>query len=116
MANTAKQGILSLKINDKASLYNAYMSYLKGGGLFVPTTQRYSLGDEVVLLITLVEASERMSVAGKVVWVTPVGAGNRTPGIGVHFSEVGGDGEVARTKIEAILGGLLNSQRATQTM
>jgi type IV pilus assembly protein PilZ len=116
MATRAKQGILSLKVNDKASLYKAYMSYLKGGGLFVPTTQQYSLGDEVVLLITLVEANERLSVAGKVVWVTPKGAGSRTPGIGVHFNEAGGDGEAARTKIEAMLGGMLDAERPTQTM
>lgn len=116
MAASAKQGILSLKINDKASLYNAYMSYLKGGGLFVPTTQHYSLGDEVVLLVSLTEAKERLSVAGKVVWVTPMDSGSRTPGIGVHFNEAGGDGEVARTKIEAILGGMLDGERPTQTM
>lgn len=116
MANAPKQGILSLKINDKHELYNAYMSFLKGGGLFVPTAHRYSLGDEVVLLVTLVETKERLSVAGKVAWVTPVGAGSRTSGIGVHFSEAGGDGEVARTKIEAALGGLLNAERPTQTM
>lgn len=116
MASTAKQGILSLKISDKHELYNAYMSFLKGGGLFVPTTQHYSLGDEVVLLVTLVETKERLSVAGKVAWVTPVGAGSRTPGIGVHFSGSGGDGETARTKIEANLGGLLNAERPTQTM
>lgn len=116
MTNSAKPGILSLKLSDKASLYNAYMSYLKGGGLFVPTTQRYNLGDEVVLLISLVEAKERMSVVGKVVWVTPRDAGSRTPGIGVQFSETGGDGDAARSKIEAILGGMLNSKKPTQTM
>ncbi len=116
MQGTARQGILSLKIKDKTALYEAYMGYLKGGGLFVPTTQRYCLGDEVVLLVTLVEAGERMSVACKVVWVTPVGAGSRIPGIGLHFNETKGDGEVARTKIEAILGGLLNSERPTTTM
>ncbi|HEX7338876.1 MAG TPA: PilZ domain-containing protein [Rhodanobacteraceae bacterium] len=116
MATSAKQGILSLKINDKHELYNAYMSFLKGGGLFVPTSQHYDLGDEVMLLVTLVEAKERMSVAGKVAWVTPTGAGSRTPGIGVHFASAGSDGEVARTKIEAILGGMLSSERATQTM
>lgn len=116
MATSAKQGILSLKINDKHELYNAYMSFLKGGGLFVPTAHHYDLGDEVVLLVTLVEAKERLSVAGRVAWVTPVGAGSRTPGVGVHFASSGGDGEVARTKIEAILGGLLSSERPTQTM
>ncbi len=116
MTGTPKQGMLSLKIDDKAALHGAYMSFLKNGGLFVPTTQRYSLGDEVVLMINLVEAGERMLVACKVAWVTPSGTGNRTPGVGVHFNEAGGDGEVARTKIEAILGGMLNSQRPTQTM
>ncbi|HET7269394.1 MAG TPA: PilZ domain-containing protein [Oleiagrimonas sp.] len=116
MANGAKQGILSLKLNDKHELYNAYMGFLKGGGLFVPTRQHYTLGDEVVLLVTLVESNERLSVAGKVAWVTPVGAGSRTAGIGVHFSGAGGDGDAARSKIEAMLGGLLNAERPTQTM
>lgn len=116
MAGTAKQGILSLKVNDKRELYKSYMSFLKGGGLFVPTTQSYQLGDEVVLLVTLVESKERLSVAGKVAWVTPVGAGSRTPGIGVHFNTTDGDGETARTTIEAMLGGMLNADRPTQTM
>jgi type IV pilus assembly protein PilZ len=114
--NAPRQGILSLKIKDQGALYNAYMPFLKGGGLFVPTAQTYQLGDEVVLLITLVDDAERLSVAGKVVWITPVGAqSNRTAGIGVQFND-SSDGDTARTKIESILGGLLSSERPTQTM
>jgi type IV pilus assembly protein PilZ len=116
VAGAARQGILSLKIKDRGALYNAYMPYLKGGGLFVPTAQRYDLGDEVVLLLSLVEINERLSVAGKVVWITPVGAqGNRTAGIGIQFND-SSDGETARTKIESILGGQLGSEKPTQTM
>ncbi|PWK89951.1 PilZ domain-containing protein [Fulvimonas soli] len=112
----ARQGIISLKIKDAAALYNAYMPFLKNGGLFAPTAQRYALGDEVVLLITLTDETERLSVAGKVVWITPVGAqGNRTAGIGVHFNE-SSDGEVARQRIENILAGVLGSERPTHTM
>ncbi len=115
-AKSPRQGILSLKIKDQGALYNAYMSYLKHGGLFVPTAQNYQLGDEVVLLVTLIEDSERLSVAGKVVWITPVGAqANRTAGIGVQFND-SADGDTARTKIESILGGMLNSEKSTQTM
>lgn len=33
----ARQGILSLVIKDKPALYNAYMPFLKNGGVFVPT-------------------------------------------------------------------------------
>ena len=116
VAGAARQGILSLKIKDQGALYNAYMPFLKGGGLFVPTAQTYQLGDEVVLLITLVDDAERLSVAGKVVWITPVGAqSNRTAGIGVQFND-SADGDAARTKIESILGGQLGSENPTQTM
>ena len=59
---------------------------------------------------------DRLPVAGKVVWITPAGAqGNRTAGIGVQFND-SADGEAARTKIESILAGILNSDRATNTM
>jgi type IV pilus assembly protein PilZ len=51
-----------------------------------------------------------------VVWVTPTGAqGNRTAGIGVQFND-GADGEAAKTKIEALLAGILNGERHTHTM
>jgi type IV pilus assembly protein PilZ len=80
-----RQGILSLAIKDKGALYNAYMSFVKGGGLFVPTTKRYNLGDEVFILLSLMDDKDRLPVAGKVVWITPPGAqGNRTAGIGVN--------------------------------
>ena len=112
----ARQGIISLKIKDAASLYNAYMPFLKHGGLFAPTAQTYSLGDEVVLLVTLAEETERLSVVGKVVWISPLGAqGNRTAGIGIHFNE-SGDAEAARSRIENILAGTLTSERPTHTM
>lgn len=112
----ARQGIISLKLKDAASLYNVYMPFLRNGGLFYATTQNYSLGDEVVMLISLADESERLSVVGKVAWVCPAGAqGNRTAGIGVHFNE-SSDAEVARQRIEHALAGMLNSERATQTM
>ena len=115
-ASGARQGILSLAVKDKASLYNAYMPYLKHGGIFVPTPKRYFLGDEVFLLLTLPESSERLPVAGKVAWVTPAGAqGNRPAGIGVQFSD-GAEGENVKGKIEALLAGTLGSDRATHTM
>ena len=112
----ARQGILSLAVKDKAGLYNAYMPYLKNGGIFVPTPKRYFLGDEVFLLLTLPESSERLPIAGKVVWVTPAGAqGNRPAGVGVLFAD-GADGENVKGKIEALLAGTLGSDRATHTM
>ena len=100
-----RQGILSLAVKDKAALYNAYMPFVKGGGIFVPTPKRYFLGDEVFLLLTLPESSDRLPVAGKVVWVTPAGAqGNRAAGIGVQFAETS-EGEAIKNRIETLLAG-----------
>ena len=77
-----RNGILSLTIKDKAVLYSAYMPFLENGGLFVPTNKAYALGDEVFMLLTLMDEAEKVPIAGKVVWVTPRGAqGNRTAGI-----------------------------------
>ena len=115
-AGGARQGILSLAVKDKAGLYNAYMPYLKNGGIFVPTAKRYFLGDEVFLLLTLPESTERLPVAGKVIWITPTGAqGNRTAGIGVQFTDTS-EGETVKGRIEALLAGMLNSDKPTQTM
>ena len=67
----ARPAVLSLSIKEKAALYAAYMPYLKNGGIFVPTTRPYQLGDDVYLILTLLDDSTRIPVAGKVVWVSP---------------------------------------------
>ena len=115
-AGGARQGILSLAVKDKAALYNAYMPYIRHGGIFVPTGKRYLLGDEVFLLLTLPETSDRLPVAGKVIWVTPTGAqGNRTAGVGVQFAETP-EGENVKGRIETLLAGMLSAEKPTHTM
>jgi type IV pilus assembly protein PilZ len=110
----ARNGILSLTIKDKAVLYAAYMPFVQNGGLFIPTNKSYSLGDEVFMLLNLMEEPEKIPVAGKVVWVTPKGAqGNRAAGVGVQFSD---QDDTAAKKIETYLAGSLDSDRPTHTM
>lgn len=112
----ARQGILSLAIKDKASLYNAYMPFVKGGGIFVPTPKRYALGDEVFILLSLMEEKDRLPVAGKVIWITPAGAqGNRAAGIGVQFADTA-EAEQVKGKIETFLAGTLEADKPTHTM
>ena len=109
-----RNGILSLTIKDKAVLYSAYMPFLHHGGLFVPTNKNYNIGDEVFMLLNLMDEPDKIPIAGKVVWITPRGAqGNRTAGIGVQFSEEDAN---ANAKIENHLAGSLESDRPTHTM
>ena len=110
----ARNGILSLTIKDKAVLYAAYMPFIKNGGLYIPTSKSYRLGDELFMLLNLMDEPEKIPVAGKVAWITPRGAqGNRAAGIGVQFND--GD-TLARNKIETYLAGALKSDRATHTL
>ena len=110
----ARNGILSLTIKDKAVLYAAYMPFVKNGGLFIPTAKAYNLGDEVFMLLNLMDEPEKIPVAGKVIWVTPKGAqGNRAAGIGVQFND---QDDIANRKIETYLAGALESDRLTHTM
>jgi len=110
----ARNGILSLTIKDKAVLYAAYMPFVKNGGMFIPTSKSYKLGDEVFMLLSLMEEPEKIPVAGKVIWVTPRGAqGNRAAGIGVQFTD---QDNTAITKIENYLAGSLSSDKPTHTM
>ena len=115
-AGGARQGILSLVVKDKAALYNAYMPYIRHGGIFVPTLREYRLGDEVYVLITLPGDEQRYPVLGSVAWVTPARAlGGRTQGVGVHFP---GDEKSAqlRRRIEESLSAPSAAERSTQTI
>ncbi len=91
------------------------MQFVNNGGLFIPTSKKYKLGDEVFMLLTLMDESERIPVAGRIIWITPIGAeGNRAAGIGVQFSTQ--DNGMARKKIETYLAGTLSTNRPTHTM
>lgn len=110
-----KPGILSLTIRDKSALYASYMPFVENGGLFIPTNKSYRLGDEVFMLLTLMEEKEKLPIAGRIVWLTPNGAqANRTAGIGVQFSEL--DKGQTRKKVENYLAAALQSDRNTHTM
>jgi type IV pilus assembly protein PilZ len=110
-----KQGVMSLAIRDKTMLLAAYMPYLKNGGIFIPTDRSFELGDEVFLLLTLMDDPQRYPVTGKVVWITPRGAlGGRPQGIGIQFGGI--EGGLVQKKIETYLAGAQHSERPTHTM
>ena len=94
-----KPGILSLAIRDKSALYASYMPFIKNGGLFIPTTRDSKLGDEVFLLLTLMDSAERLPVARDAVRARlPAGVTALCPELGGHGAtpSVPWDDEVAR--------------------
>lgn len=107
-------GILSLVIGSKEALLKAYMPFITNGGLFIPTSRSYQLGEEVFMLMTLMEEPDKIPVTGRVIWVTPkASAGGRIPGIGIQLSTE--DSSLVR-KIENYLAGALGQGRRTNTL
>jgi type IV pilus assembly protein PilZ len=114
-AQAPRPSVLSLAIKEKAALYAAYMPFLKNGGMFVPTNKPYKIGDEIYLILSLMDDPNKYPIAGKVAWITPAGANNKAQGIGVHFP-ADETGQRAKLRIEEILGAALRSSRATHTL
>lgn len=115
-AATPRPSVIQLVFREKGALYAAYIPAFTEGGLFVPTSREYTLGDDIYLLLSLPEDTQRYPVAGKIAWITPANAsGGRTQGVGVRFP---GDDKtrLLRVKIEQILGTNISSSKPTQTL
>ena len=113
---TPRPSVIQLAIKEKSALYAAYIPLFTEGGIFIPTTREYALGDDVYVLLSLPEDAQRYPIAGKVAWVTPPkAANNRTQGVGILFPK-DEKSRLLKLKIEEILGAHLASDRPTQTI
>lgn len=115
-AAAPRPSVIQLVFKEKGALYAAYIPIFSEGGVFVPTTRDYKLGDDIYLLMSLPEDAQRYPVAGKVAWITPANApGGRTQGVGVRFP---GDEKtrVIKLRIEEVLGTAISSAKPTQTI
>jgi len=111
-----RAGMLSLSIKERTALYSAYMPFLKHGGLFIPTARLHQMGDQVYMLLSLMDDPAKLPISGRVAWITPAGAqGNRQQGVGVQFDDNEAS-KTVRSKIEGILGNALKATRPTHTM
>lgn len=111
-----RPAVMSLAIRERAGLYAAYMPFVVNGGIFVPTNKTCHLGEDIFLLLSLMQDETRYPVAGKVVWIMPAGASNHhSQGIGVQFP-ADETGRKLRQRIEELLGTALGSSRPTHTI
>ena len=111
----SRPSVVPLNYVDKDSLQRAYMSFVKGGGLFLPTNLEYEMNEELFLLVTLPGSNKALPVPGTVVWQSPSSAADgRKPGVGIEFK--GREGFSLRNTIEGILGAQIGDSELTYTM
>ena len=112
----ARPSVIQLVFRERGALYAAYMPMFSEGGIFVPTTRDYRLGEDIYLLLSLPDDPQRYPVAGKVGWITPANAsGGRTQGVGVRFPN-DEKSRALRARIEEALGTTISSVKPTQTI
>jgi len=111
----ARPSVISLSIREKGALYAAYMPFVEHGGLFVPTQRPAQLGDDLYVILTLMDDPAKVAIPGKVAWITPAGTTGRQQGIGIQFSKTDASMQ-ARAKIEDLLGSTLKSSRPSNTV
>lgn len=109
--------MIPLHIRDRQTLYNSYMPFLEHGGLFIPTEDTFTMGDEVLLALQMGgENGEKRFLRTKVAWINNARtSATRPKGIGVAF----GKDEVSihtKTQIENQLGTALRSDKPTFTL
>lgn len=107
-------GILQANIPDIETLYASYMPYVQGGGLFIPSKQSKKLGDEVFVLATLPEQTQKIPLTGKVIWIAYKQHGIKLQGFGIQLE--GEKGIFFKNEAERLLAGLKHSGRKSYTM
>ena len=110
-----KKGVIRMTFPDTRSLYQAYMPFIEGCGVFYPTDETYQIGQDVFVFLTLPEDLGKFAISGRIVWLNPTKkSGKRVPGIGIQL--LGRDVPKIREAVEKGLGKLLDSGLPTMTL
>lgn len=89
-------------IKNQLELNLSYMPFIKNGGLFIPTSKIFHIGDKIFVNLQLPEQNATHRVEGKVVWITPKNALYQIfPGIGIQF--IGENAKALHEQIKANL-------------
>ncbi|MGL4711770.1 MAG: PilZ domain-containing protein [Shewanella sp.] len=87
-AAAGRPSVIQLNIKGVTALYLSYIPYFKNGGLFIPTSKPYKIGESIYALVTLMDNPQRFAITGSVAWITPPRSpGQRPQGIGIHLPD-----------------------------
>jgi type IV pilus assembly protein PilZ len=111
----ARPSVISLQIKEKGALYAAFLPFVENGGLFVPTQRPAQLGDELYVILSLMDDPTKVAIPGRIAWITPAGTTGRPQGIGIQFQKTEASDQ-ARAKIEDLIGAALKSSRPSHTL
>lgn len=107
-------GLLQVNITDRAMLQASYMPYINGGALFISTKQPVKMGEEVFVLATLPNQSQKIPLTGKVVWISYKQTGMKPQGFAIQLA--GEKGIYYKNEAEKLLAGSMSADLPSFTM
>lgn len=114
MQTMQRGGVLQVNITNIDVLQASYMPYVTGGGLFVPSAQAVSLGEDVFILATLPGHNQKIPLTGKVIWINHAPTETKPQGFGIQLA--GEKGRFYQEAAEKLLGNRLYSQAPSYTI
>jgi len=107
----------NVSIIDKRELYRSYMPFIKHGGLFIPfneniTPQKISLGQNIFIILTLMDSTKKHPIPGKVVWIQRSGL---VKGFGFSFGDTS-PARILKEHIETLILDLTLKKETTYTL
>ncbi|MCH9770232.1 MAG: PilZ domain-containing protein [Gammaproteobacteria bacterium] len=106
---------LQCKPASNLELYRAYMPFVAGGGIFIPTDQIFELNQEVKVELSIPEG-ENFTFTGNVIWISPkkmLVESTRT-GVGIKLEDE--QANKIRAAIEAAINEFLKGDQPTDTL
>ncbi len=83
---SSQSNLFFLSIASAEILQSIYLGYIRNGGVFIPATGSYMLGDPVFVLLSLEAEKRKIPMCATVIWITPIQSQeNKCPAIGVRF-------------------------------
>lgn len=95
-----------VEFKNKLALKQAYISFVKNGGLFITVPKPIPVDTMVNVELHLMDENEPIDFIGRVVWFTPQNSSQISQArVGLQF--VSDNSETLRKKIETYLAGML---------
>lgn len=107
-------GLIQANIADRVTLQASYMPFVHGGGLFISSKQGVKMGEEVFVLASLPEQSQKIPLTGKVIWISYKASASKPQGFAIQL--MGEKGNYYKMEAEKILAGSRSSELAGFTM
>lgn len=84
MQDKGKAKALSVNLRTSESVGQCYMRRVKGGGMVIDNDSEFDIGDEVLVMLSMVNCDARLPVSCKVVWISKNGD-NNSQKVGLQF-------------------------------